>query len=407
MLKTTIPLISMGVAIAGTAALTPSEGHAACSANVTSTPDPAPPIDDNVAYGGAGNQFASSLPPIQTGRNRLSVQAVGNAVPQAAAATTSIGDITACPSEAFGAPLAAQGTHHTRESLDNTLRRVAQLRLQPRSADAAVPLNLYALGSDQSRREGGDAPSATSALRVSRVDLTVGADYRFNDQWTAGASVGLGRTRMRYFGEAAKVDGNSGNLTGYGSWSPNAASYIALAISTEKTHYTVRSADDAGIALDRASGTSVGLSLSAGYDLTLGAWTISPYARADEITSRIGALSDAGGSTTGRSGSVSAGSQIQTSIPTSWGLIAPHARLEFTQITGWHMRGASATSYATGSGPLPTPNPWAIDRQYGQFGLGASAILQRGLTLFTDYDSGFAQKQVSSWRFTLGVRSEL
>lgn len=406
MFKTTLPLISMGVALTGASALTPSEGHAACSANVTSIPDPAP-IDDNVAYGGAGdNLFQGGLPPIQTGRNRLTAQAASTNASPAAATATAFNDVTACTSEAFGAPLAAQGAHRTRASLDSTLRRVAQLRLQPRSTDSA-PLNLYALGADQSRREGGDAASGTSALRVSRVDITVGADYRFNDQWTAGASLGLGRTRMRHFGDDAKVDGNSGNLTGYGSWSPSSASYVALAISTEKTRYTVRSTDAASSAQDRASGTSLGISLSAGYDLNLGAWTLSPYARADEIASRIGSFGDGAGSTTGRSGAISAGSQLQTSIPTSWGLIAPHARIEFTHITGWHLQGESGMSYAAGTGPLPTPNPWAIDRQYGQFGLGASAILQRGLTLFTDYNTGFAQKNVSSWRFTLGVRSEL
>jgi len=33
--------------------------------------------------------------------------------------------------------------------------------------------------------------------------------------------------------------------------------------------------------------------------------------------------------------------------------------------------------------------------------------MQNGLTLFSDYDQGFAQKGVSSWRFTMGLRTEL
>jgi hypothetical protein len=98
---------------------------------------------------------------------------------------------------------------------------------------------------------------------------------------------------------------------------------------------------------------------------------------------------------------------VQFSIPTQWGLIAPHARLELTRITQWKLSGDSSATYAASVGILPSPSPLAIDRQFGQVGIGASALFQRGMTVFTDYDTGFAQKGVNSWRFTLGLRAEL
>jgi outer membrane autotransporter protein len=411
--KSALPLIALGVAVTGAALVTPDQALAAC-ANVTSTVN-----DGSSAYGtdayGSTTFLAGSLPSISAGLSRVQAQAVSGSTQVPGTTVTPTVTISpsvtvtpssvssGCELESFGAPIAAQALVNLRGQLDQALNRLAQLR----TLGSARGSSLYLLGGDRARREVGPADAGTPVLKVARTDITFGGDARLNDKWVVGASFGLGNPRLRWPGQTTRVDGYSGNLTAYGSWSPTAATYVSAAYSTEVTHYTL--ATDDGLTTSQAYGTGVskGLSVSAGYDYSLGSVSLSPYVRMDEIATRLGSFGTGASAIKGRSGSVSAGSQLQTNVSTSWGLLVPHARVEFTQITGWNIQGGAGNAYAAGITPLPSPNPYLIDRQFGQAGVGLSAVLQRGLSLFTDYDQGFAQKGVSSWRFTLGVRSEL
>jgi outer membrane autotransporter protein len=403
--RTQLPLMTLAVAVTA-AALPPTLAQAAC---VTYLAASAPIANDDCidAYGCSANQQAGGLPTISKGLNRVKPQALGDAdgsVSALSAPPQSSGNI-ACLSDAYGAPIVAEGLTHARDHLRQVLNRLEQQRVPGRSQPAG--LSIYALGGAQSSRQDADAGTAASTLRVSRLDLTVGGDYRLNNDWVAGASVGVGNPRMRWRDNPVRVDGSSTNLTAYGSWSPTAASYVSAALSTERSRYALRSDDGVTSTRDDAKASHVGFSLSAGYDFTSGNLTVSPYARADQISSRVGSFGSTSSENKGRTGSVSAGSQLQFNVPTQWGLLAPHARLEFTRITQWKLSGDSSATYAASAGVLPSPNPLALDRQFGQFGAGVSALFQRGTTVFADYDTGFAQKGVDSWRFTLGLRTEL
>jgi outer membrane autotransporter protein len=400
-----LPLLPLGLVITA-AALPVASAQAAC---VTLVTDTAPPVDTPVDYGdvGYGEQSATgSLPSIQSGLNRVKALATtGETATDTTAAVGSASNLTdpACLAESFGAPLAAQGLVSARSMLDQTLAQLAQRRAAPH---AATGTTLYGFSSDQSRREGGLPDTGNQALRVSRADITLGADYRFNNQWVAGSAIGFGAPRLRWAGNSTRIDGKSVHLTSYGSYSPTPESYVAVALGVESNRYLLLDSSVTGAAAS-SKGVNWGLSVSAGHDFGFGNWGLSPYVRLDDVHTRVGAFSGAGGINKGHSNAVSAGTQLQTQVPTSWGVFAPHARVELTRVTNWRLSGQSALTYAAGAGVLPINNPAQIDRQFGVVGIGASAVLQRGVTLFTDYDTGFAQKDVSSWRFTLGVRTEL
>lgn len=420
-----LPIVSMGVA-AVAAVLPAATTQAACITFLAAEPVPDGPLPfctkGLLESGGTCITGSGSVinPPSAAGGSRASIQSgLSRAAPLATSGSTTTSDTNAaatsttvsnpndpaCLAESFGAPLVAQGLVQTRGALNQALAQLLDRRAQPHAARGTT---LYGYASDQSRREGGNTNTntGTSALRASRTDLTLGADYRLSEQWVLGGAAGFGTPRLRWGGNTPRIDGQSTTLTSYASFSPTAASYIAAALGVEGTRYTLRNSKDTE-PVARTHGVNWGLSVSAGHDFSFGNWGMSPYARVDEVYARVGRFGSGGRFSTGRTGSVSAGNQIQTQIPMSWGVFAPHARVEFTQITGWHLRGDSAQAHAAGVGIFPVNSPWAIDRQFGQFGVGAAAVLQRGLTVFTDYDTGFAQKGVSSWRYTLGVRSEL
>lgn len=399
-------------AVTAAVALPATQVQAACITYLAaSAPQPEPELVDECGEFGCGRVYWGGLRSAAQGLNRANAQAVGDAdeagdglVSALSAPTQSSGNI-ACLSDAFGAPILAEGITHARDHLRQVLNRLEQQRVPGRSQ--AAGWSLYTLGGSQSSRQDAITNTAASTLRVHRVDLTVGGDYRVNDQWVGGASVGVGNPRMRWANNPVRVDGSSTNLTTYGSWSPTAASYVSAALSAERSRYTLVSDDGVTSTRDDTRASQAGLSLSAGHDFNAGNWTVSPYVRADHIRSRLGNFNSTASQNRGRSSSVSAGSQWQFAVPTQWGLFVPHARLELTRITQWKLSGDSAATYAASAGTLPSPSPLQLDRQFGQVGIGASALFQRGTTVFTDYDTGFAQKGVNSWRFTLGLRTEL
>jgi uncharacterized protein YhjY with autotransporter beta-barrel domain len=297
--------------------------------------------------------------------------------------------------DAYAAPALTSSMQSSRDLLRNTILRLERVRAsglaQGKSSmyvTSALPSYQHAFGS-----------------YTRRHDLIVGADHRYNDQWVAGASVGLAHSAIRgESGAGNRIDGTGGSLTAYSAWSPTATSYISAAISLDNMHYSVK--DQATNEHARADGLNTGLSLSAGYDAQIGSWTASPYVRLDHITSRVHAFDDAEAVNKGRSSASSLGAQVATQISMNWGVLSPHARLEGTRINGWSLTGDSLQAYRDAAAD-GVPDHDRIDRHFGQMGVGAAALFQGGLTVFGDLDKTFGQQGVTSWRFTLGLRGEL
>ncbi len=369
MKQTAIPLVILGASTFAAITMPVDSAHAACTASVTGEEDNNGGYD--YGYGDPESSFASS---------RLQPNSIASTVNASNASDDCDG---------YAAPIVSQGMQSTRGLLRDTILRLEKLRA---TKQAAGKTSMYVTSAIPSYLHAQDTYTR-------RHDLIVGADHRYNDQWVAGASIGLAHTNFFTNDKAdGRVDGTGATFTAYGAWSPTAASYISAAFSAETMHYSL---DDDSVfgTRARANGLTTGLSLSAGYDAQLGSWTASPFARFDLISSRMHSLSDNGEITKGLTSSSTIGAQLATQISMNWGILSPHARIEGTRINGWNVEGTS-TAQLYG-------NTAELDRTYGQAGVGAAALLQGGLTLFSDLDRTFGMKGVTSWRFTLGLRTEL
>jgi Autotransporter beta-domain len=386
MYKSALPLAVLGATTVAAISLPVESAHAACGASQAGT------VNQDTGYSGysgyvveqsAAGSFAS-LPSVTTGLGRLQAAAINSAV---SASSTSNCD-------GYTAPLMAGNMQNTRGLLRDTILRLEQLRAAKQAAGktsmyvtSAIPSYMHAFGN-----------------YIRRHDLIVGADHRYNDQWVAGASIGLAHTNFFTSNKAdGRVDGTGGSFTAYGAWSPTAASYVSAVVSADNMHYSLNNTSAVGSPA-RADGLNTGLSLSAGYDAQLGSWTASPFVRVDHITSRVHALDKDDTVNKGRTSSSSLGAQMSTQVSMSWGVLSPHVRIEGTRVHGWSLKGESADIYANQVG---VADPSMLDRNYGQAGVGAAALYQGGLTVFSDFDRTFGMKGVTSWRFTLGLRSEL
>lgn len=320
-----------------------------------------------------------------------------------------------CIARTLGAPLASTALNGTRAQLQRQWARQQAWRLSQRDASAAngtswrfffegVPQGLQ-LNDPEQRQRG---------LRASRFDLQMGADRRLNDQWAVGGHVGLSETEIDWRGSANQASGDGLNVGLHAVWSPSAQTYVAAALSADRTDHSIQAApyeNGFANALFRSGATaqSSGVSLSAGHDLPVGAWTVSPYVRLDWVQSRVSRFTAASGAHTGDSTQRTLGMQAQTHIPMSWGVLSPHARVEWNQVMRWRLRGDTVPRDADLAGELSQlhPNPQAADRSYQQTGVGASALLQGGWTLYADYDRVWGLRDTRAWRMTLGVRTEL
>jgi uncharacterized protein YhjY with autotransporter beta-barrel domain len=342
--------------------------------------------------------LASELPPLSVSGN---AEVVSNPGEVLLAGPSSISLLSDCVAVVHGAPLVSQSMSDARDTLAR--RSLRWQRIKRLGTPGSGPLAVYIEADARARDDANNG-----AVKIDTTGLTVGADYRLNERWVVGGTLGLTRPRARWIGTGSNVKGETTQLSGYASWSPISQAYVSATTSLETANYGIHTDLGTGFFTDAiAHGHSWGLSLAAGYDVALGSVSLSPYARLDQVRSHIGGFTDSSITTKGRSSAIAAGLQANTTLPQSWGVLVPYARVELTQITHWRITGDSAQAYVSATGALPVPHPIEVDRNYGQFGLGLSGVLQRGLSVFADYDQGFGIEGVSQWRFNLGLRSEL
>lgn len=321
------------------------------------------------------------------------------------AATGTSSQSTACIAQTLGHPLSTIALQTVRDSLLSQWTHLQRLRSQPAAAGS---WRYFVQGSPTQQTASG---GGQRTLDIGTFDLVAGVDHQLNDQWAVGGHLTLTHPELVWRGTPTNEATGEGLVAGVHTlWTPSDRTYLSAALSTQRTRYHLNASPYilepgySGSIQSQAVSQSSGFSLSAGHDVHMGQWTLAPYARVDWIQSRVshfdGSANVYKGSTTQRT----VGAQIQTQRPMSWGILMPHARLEFNQVMRWRVQGE-----VSGDQSLQAlqPNPQARDRSYQQLGLGVSAVLPQGWTIFSDYDRTLNLQDVRAWRFTIGVQSSL
>lgn len=310
-------------------------------------------------------------------------------------------------------PLVRLQTDSMQRQLSRAITHLDERRRTPNSADRDG-MDWFVMGLDEVLRHGDNGN--TGPFRLRSDGLSAGVDYRANDAWVIGGALGYTHSSVSFADSASAQRGNGVNLTAFASFSPSEQFYVSAALSHEQTRFALRrdTANAAGdIAEASVQGHGNGLALSAGTDQTFGAWTLSPYVRLEWVRVDLDAFDESGSADAlsvsqqaARSASFNVGSSLQTSIPMSWGVLLPQARLEFTHLFGLRDGGAGARLF-NGNATVALPTAGAVDRQFGNAALGLSAITQGGWTVFGEAEFGFAQDGYGSSKLSLGVRHEL
>lgn len=282
--------------------------------------------------------------------------------------------------------------------------------------EAAAPANrrlgVYIMGLDDYLRRAGSSDQYEFSARTDSV--SIGADYRLNDDWVMGANLGLSDSHVSFAGSASDQKSRGNQVTAYASWSPTLSTYLSATVSYEASRFNLVRDDGTGLnSFATPRGHGLGVSLSGGRDFVMGAWSVGPYLRWDSITSEIDAFDETGSesavsvsSQRTRSNTLNLGAQTQLSIPVSWGIVLPHVRVELSRRKDATPRAPTATLLSDNT-TLLIPTAAEADRSYGSVAFGVSALNQSGVSWFADYESSVAQKNYRTRRFSLGLRVEL
>ena len=253
-----------------------------------------------------------------------------------------------------------------------------------------------------------------TGFKVTSKGITLGTDYQFTGNHVLGVSLGFLKADTDLDAGAGSQDAKGYSLSVYGSYVPTENAYIDGILNVGHNKYDSQRRETTGdFATSNTSGNQLGLALSIGYQFNKGGWALTPYGRVEYIDANVNGFTENGtpgeavavGDTRIKGTTLTIGGQASYAFSTSWGVFLPNARLEFQHLAqrsindiSVHVVGQGVT---TPAGEIPILGE---DRNFGRFGLGASAVFPRGISAFFDYEQLFAKQNFSDRHFTLGLR---
>ena len=226
--------------------------------------------------------------------------------------------------------------------------------------------------------------------------VTVGADYRFSPQLTAGLGLGYGNDRTRIGNNGTESKAQTFNVTAYETYRPWRGFFLdgllgAGSLRFDSQRFVTGNAD---FAFGSRNGHEWFGSLSAGYDYRAGHVLLSPYGRVKAIWLSLDAFTEAGdptGSLTFGAQSVSTytgvlGLRGKYDIPTQYALVSPRFRVEYNH--AFQNGGLAALAYADWiGGPTFFVPATATTSDFATLGLGVDAKFLSGMFVSFDYQT--------------------
>lgn len=243
------------------------------------------------------------------------------------------------------------------------------------------------------------------------VGVSGGVDYRFTPELTAGFGIGYGRDVTEIGSNGTESRAEAFSLATYGSYRPLPGFFIdGLAgystMSLDSVRYVTATGESA---TGSRSGDQLFASLSAGYEYRNEGMLISPYGRLSGSHSTLDGFTETGadlwnltyGEQTIDTLSGTLGLRFQYAIPTTWGVLTPRGRLEYTH----DFEGSSRASLGYADlGTLPyTIDVDGFSRDHLTIGLGLDAQIGQGTTIGFDYRTAFGTNS-NSQDHTFGVK---
>lgn len=260
--------------------------------------------------------------------------------------------------------------------------------------------------------------------------LTAGVDYRFSDGFVAGASMGYTAQDTELSGAEGKVEADGYSLSAYATIYRDASWYTDAVLTWGRNDYdTFRrirytlSGPSGTSTIDqtargRLDGEALSFASTVGRDYQAGTWNIGPYGRL--LYSRIdfdaGREVIAGGAGSGLALEIFpgthtslasvVGAKFSTALSRDWGILMPHAQIEWEheyrddpqRVGARFLADPSATRFDIEGDPL--------DSSFFRIGAGLSVLFAGGRSGFVYVERVVGKAGFSQTNVALGIRGE-
>ena len=246
--------------------------------------------------------------------------------------------------------------------------------------------------------------------------ITLGMDYRISESLVAGVAYGISDSEIE-FTSSNDITNEVDNLLFYGTWYKDRF-YVDGLFGYAKGDIETNRRIEFGPVNESVSGETESsqffVSVTGSYDFSKGPWTYGPYAALDIIDGEIDGYEEVGG--TGfeigfddqdiKSQILTFGGRVQYAWSQSWGIVIPHARVEWKNelederntIVGRFVLDTSDNTFEIEADDL--------DDNWYQAAVGVSATFQHGLSAYVDYETIISYEDTDLETFSFGGRWE-
>jgi outer membrane lipase/esterase len=277
---------------------------------------------------------------------------------------------------------------------------------------SSLPSRLGAFANVQGSFGNQDVTAREPGFDFHTVGATVGADYRFTDQFILGLAGSYLRTSLDLDDSAGDSRANGYSLSAYTNYYILEKLYVdGIATFGWNTYDTERNNTDGnGTARASTDGPQYSFSVGSGYDFNVGPLAFGPAVRVDYVRVHIDGYHETGAgpsnaridSQTIESLTTNVGGQARYVVSTAWGVLSPFVRAEWVH----EFKGDNRTVTASVGPTVVTLQTNTPDRDYLNLGIGTSATFKKGVSAFIDYDVVLGRTNFTSHAFTGGVRIE-
>ena len=255
----------------------------------------------------------------------------------------------------------------------------------------------------------GTQTSQESGFDFDTYGITLGADYRFSDEFVLGGAIGYATTDVEIDANGGDLDSDGYTFSLYGLYQSQNDWYADAIISyglsdydqQRNIDYTVAGNRTLGSLLSDTDGDQFSVGLGAGYDVDLAeGLLINLFGRANYTRTEIDSFSERaeGNAVLGlnmtiddqeyESLTTTLGARVSKSISMNWGVLTPQLGFEYEH--EYDGEGTVRGQFVV----QPDPNNPDVyefeigrpDRNYFRLNLGVSAVFAGGVQSFISYD---------------------
>lgn len=275
-----------------------------------------------------------------------------------------------------------------------------------------------------------DRRAATPDFEFDTQGLTAGVDYRVNDQWIVGGSLGYNKQDTEVGNGRGGIDTTGWSASGYTTWYNAQSWYLDGVLTFGSNDYDIErhiAYEIAGAtgttrvdqrALASTGGDQLSMSVSFGRDFQSGAWNYGPYLRGNYTRVDFDSYAEEldAGAGTGLGLAVDArelksmtgvlGGKVTYAMSRDWGILMPHAQLEWEHEFKDDPQSLVSRFIHDPTGSTIRVVGDDVDTDYYNIGFGLSALFPGGRSAFFYYEHLAGSEGLSQDNLSLGVRIE-